>query len=91
VSSKRPTPVGETSVDQWFVVETSVLRPIHGISGNEKADRLASVGTIRPAVDISVGFEISEAYQHVDVYIKHLWQQLWDCDPNCRHLYTIRS
>ena len=26
VSSQRPTRVGETSVDLWFVVETSVLR-----------------------------------------------------------------
>jgi len=26
LSSKRPTRVGETFVDQWFVVETSVLR-----------------------------------------------------------------
>ena len=28
VSSKRPTRVGETSVDQWFVVETSCRRNV---------------------------------------------------------------
>ena len=61
-----------------------------GIEGNEKADKLASLGAGRPTVDFSVGLELREAYEQVDVYIKKLWQEQWKCDPTGRHLYSIR-
>ena len=45
--------------------------PSHiGITGNERADRLANMGSKRPHIDIDVGVELQEMYGRVDTYIK---------------------
>jgi len=48
------------------------------------------MGAKRPKVELNVGFELREAYDQVEAYVKNLRQRQWDCDLTGRHLYNIR-
>jgi len=49
-----------------------------GITGNERADQLANMGSKRQHIDIDVGVELQEMYDRVDTYINKLWQEHWN-------------
>jgi len=65
--------------------------PSHiGITGNERADRLANMGSKRPHIDIDVGVELQEMYGRVDAYINKLWQEHWNNQTTGRHFYNVQ-
>jgi len=65
--------------------------PSHiGITGNERADRLANMDSKRPHIDIDVGVEVQEMYGRVDAYINKLCQQAWNNETTGRHFYNVQ-
>ena len=70
---------------------TVVWVPSHiGITGNERADQLANMGSKRQHIDIDVGVELQEMYGRVDTYINKLWQEHWNNQTTGRHLYNVQ-
>jgi len=70
---------------------TVVWVPSHiGITGNERADQLANMGSKLQHVDIDVGVELHEMYGRVDTYIKKLWQEQWNNQTTGRHFYNVQ-
>jgi len=65
--------------------------PSHiGITSNQRADRLANMGSKRPHIDIDVGFELQEMYGRIDACINKLWQQAWNNKTTGRHFYNVQ-
>jgi len=70
---------------------TVVWVPSHiGITGNERADQLANMGSKRQHIDIDVGVELQEMYGRVDTYINKLWQEHWNNETTGRHFYNVQ-
>jgi len=61
-----------------------------GITGNERADQLANIGSKRQHIDIDVGVELQEMYVRVDTYINKLWQEHWNNQTTGRHFYNVQ-
>ena len=64
--------------------------PSHiGIPGNERADRLANEGALRPEVDINIKLERSEVASRIDAVVNRLWQTEWDQSPTGSHYREV--
>jgi ribonuclease HI len=68
----------ESAIDTVIVWVPSHI----GIFGNEKADRLALIGSQRDTVELDIGFELDDAYHMVDRYVVSEWQTSWNNAPH---------
>jgi len=70
---------------------TVVWVPSHiCITGNERADQLANIGSKRQHIDIDVGVEMQEMYGRVVTYINKLWQEHWNNQTTGRQFYNVQ-
>ena len=66
--------------------------PSHvGLSGNERADRLAKEALDQPIIRIQVNKESMEIYQEIDGISRARWQRYWDDCLLGRHFYAIQK
>ena len=64
--------------------------PSHvGIRGNEEADKLAKLATLKPKPDLNEKFELKEAYSLVDDHILKKWQMKWFSEPTGRDYFEV--
>jgi len=59
--------------------------------GNEEVDQLAKRSLKRSVIDINVSLSKSEVKVIIKSALNKIWQEKWDKETKCRHLYKIQN